>query len=233
MKASMTLFRGLSAFPLTPADPDLLREMLRLRLISNLSDEYENAQFADIWASICVSHVFGEESSSFLIERSLMRPRNVLKLFNHARAFAVNFGKEKIDQDDFFKGLKAYSQDLLIELGRELSDVFPQAADLLYYFIDSESKLSVKELDRIILEAGIEAKDVDSIREFLLYHGVLGLCLEDKDQYIFDVGYDLKQIQIRLNRLGANARFVLNPAFVPALEIKDELFERQTAFALN
>lgn len=215
------------------SDPDLLREMLRLRLVSNLSDEYENAQFADIWASICVSHVFGEESSSFLIERSLMRPRNILKLFNHARAFAVNFGKEKIDQDDFFKGLKAYSQDLLIELGRELSDVFPQAADLLYYFIDSESKLSVQELENIILEAGIEAKDVDAIREFLLYHGVLGLCLEDKDQYIFDVGYDLKQIKIRLTRLGANARFVLNPAFVPALEIKDELFERQAALALD
>lgn len=145
----------------------------------------------------------------------------------------MNFGKEKIDQDDFFKGLKAYSQDLLIELGRELGDVFPQAVDLLYYFIDSESKLSVQELESIILEAGIAKEDVDSIREFLLYHGVVGLCLEDKDQYIFDVGYDLKQIKIRLDRMGANARFVLNPAFVPALEIKDELFERQAALALE
>ena len=215
------------------SNPDLLREMLRLRLISNLNDEYENAAFSDIWASICVSPVFGEESSSFLIERSLMRPRNLLKLFNYARAFAVNFGKEKVDIDDFFKGLKAYSQDLLIEVNRELSDVFPEAANLLYYFIDSEVKMNVQELEKIIFEAGVDAKNVDAIREFLLYHGLLGLSLEDKDQYIFDVGYDLKQIKIRLERLGANAKFVLNPAFVPALEIKDELFERQAALALT
>ena len=215
------------------SDPDLLRELLRLRLVSNLNDDFENARFAEIWSSICVSHVFGEESSNFLIERSLMRPRNVLKLFNHARAFAVNFGKEKIEQEDFFKGLKAYSQDLLVELDRELSDVFPQASNLLYYFIDSTRTLTVQELDKIILEAGIDASDIEAIREFLLYHGVLGLSLENKDQYIFDVGYDLKQIQIRLTRLAENARFVLNPAFIPALEIKDELFERQAALALE
>ena len=168
-----------------------------------------------------------------MIERSLMRPRNVLKLFNHARAFAVNFGKEKIDQDDFVKGLKAYSQDLLIELDRELSDVFPQAADLLYYFIDSEAKLSVQALGRIFTEARIKPEDFEVIREFLIYHGVLGLSLEDRDQYIFDVGYDLKQMKIRLARLGENARFMLNPAFVPALDLKDESFERQVALALD
>lgn len=215
------------------SDPDLLRELLRLRLVSNLDDEYAHAQFADIWGSICVSHVFGEESSSFLIERSLMRPRNVLKLFNHVRAFAVNFGKEMIEQEDFIKGLKAYSQDLLIELGRELGDVFPQAADLLYYFIDSTPTMGIQELDKIILEAGIDINDLETIREFLLYHGVLGLSLEDKDQYIFDVGYDLKRIQVRLSRLANDARFVLNPAFIPALEIRDELFERQAALSLG
>ncbi len=50
-------------------DPDLLRELLRLRLVSNLDDDFEDASFADIWAAISISHVFGEESSSFLIVR--------------------------------------------------------------------------------------------------------------------------------------------------------------------
>ena len=85
---------------------------------------------------------------------------------------------------------------------------------------------------KIILEAGISENKLKTIRDFLLYHGVLGLCLEDKEQYIFDVGYDLKQILVRLERLGENARFVLNPAFAPALEIKDQLFDQQTSFSL-
>jgi hypothetical protein len=215
------------------SDPDLLRELLRLRLVSKLDSDFVDANFFQVWSSICVSHVFGEESSSFMIERSLMRPRNVLKLFNHARAFAVNFGKEKIEQEDFIRGLKTYSQDLLIELGRELGDVFPEASDLLYYFMDSSSSFTIDELKRIIDEAGIDQDKVETIKEFLLYHGVIGLRLEGKDQYIFDVGYDLKQIKVRLSRLGNGARFVLNPAFVPALEIKDELFERQAALAFH
>jgi hypothetical protein len=80
-------------------------------------------------------------------------------------------------------------------------------------------------------EATIPEERHETIRDFLLYHGVIGLRLDDKDQYIFDVGYDLKQILIRVNRLGTEARFVLNPAFAPALEIKDELFEQQSSFA--
>lgn len=214
------------------SDPDLLRELLRLRLISNLGDEFEGASFQDIWAGISESHVFGEETSSFLIDRSLMRPRNVLKLFSHARAFAVNFRKEKIDQEDFHKGLKTYSQDLLIELDRELSDVFPEAKDLLYYFIDSPSLVTLDQLYSVMSEATIPEERHGTIRDFLLNHGVIGLRLDDKDQYIFDVGYDLKQILIRVNRLGTEARFVLNPAFAPALEIKDQLFEEEWSFAL-
>lgn len=210
------------------SDPDLLRELLRLRLISNLGDDFEKASFQNIWGGISESHVFGEEASSFLIDRSLMRPRNVLKLFNHARAFAVNFRKEKIDQEDFYKGLKTYSQDLLIELDRELSDIFPEAQDLLYYFIDSSSVVTLDQLYSVMSEAAIPEERKETIRDFLLNHGVIGLRLSDKDQYIFDVGYDLKQILIRVNRLGAEASFVLNPAFAPALEVKDQLFEQQS-----
>ena len=139
----------------------------------------------------------------------------------------MNLRKEKIDQDDFYKGLKTYSQDLLIELDRELSDVFPVAKDLLYHFIDSEPIVTLGELYKVMLEAGIDQKQHETIRNFLLYHGVIGLCLKGKEQYIFDVGYDLKQILIRVNRRGKNARFMLNPAFAPALGLKDQLHERR------
>lgn len=209
------------------SDDDLLREMLRLRILSNLEDVQEDTGFFDIWGQISDSHVFGEESSGFIIERSLMRPRNVLKLFNHARGYSVNLRKDKIDQNDYYKGLKAYSQDLLVELDRELSDVYPLAKDLLYNFIESTSVISIAELDGIMHRAGIGEGSRDSIRDFLLYHGVLGLKAPEKDQYIFDVGYDLKQLVFRMKRLGDDVKFVMNPAFEPALEIKDQVFNGQ------
>jgi hypothetical protein len=113
-------------------EPDLLREMLRLRLVSALDAKARDIPFEQIWPTFCVSHYHGEESADYLIERSLMRPRNVLKIFNHCRGFATNFRHAKIDEDDIERGLRAYSNDLLVELNHELTDVFPAARDLLY-----------------------------------------------------------------------------------------------------
>lgn len=213
-------------------DGDLLREMLRLRLVSNVDEVPNDAGFFDVWSQVSESHVFGEESSSFIIERSLMRPRNVLKLFNHARAFSVNLRKEKIDQEDYYKGLKTYSQDLLIELDRELSDVYPIAKDLLYHFIDCNSDISISDLEKILHDAGISNDMHESIRDFLLYHGVLGLKIGGKEQYIFDVGYDLKQLVFRMKPMGNDVVFVMNSAFEPALEVKNSSFGGQQSFGI-
>ena len=124
----------------------MLREMLRLRLVSGLNANLDKVDFQTIWHELCVSHYRGEETSAYLIDRSLMRPRNLLKIFNHCRGFATNFNRQKIDESDIEKGLKAYSADLLEELDRELTDVFPEARDLLYYFLDAPAVISRSEL---------------------------------------------------------------------------------------
>ena len=61
-------------------DADMLREMLRLRLVSGMHGDLDEMDFQTVWHELCSSHYRGEETSSYLIDRSLMRPRNVLKL---------------------------------------------------------------------------------------------------------------------------------------------------------
>jgi hypothetical protein len=131
-------------------EPDLLREMLRLRLVSALDGKAKNMDFVQIWPTFCVSHCHGEETSGYLIERSLMRPRNILKIFNHCRGFATNFRHVKIDEEDIEKGLRAYSNDLLVELDHELTDVFPAARD---HFLDAAAVMSDGELSALIKSA--------------------------------------------------------------------------------
>jgi len=55
----------------------------------------------------------------------------MIKMFTHAKGFAANLAHPKIDDSDLVKGIRAYSQDLLVELDHELTDVFPAAKDLL------------------------------------------------------------------------------------------------------
>src|ERR1700730_4123188 len=57
-------------------DADLLREMLRLRLVSVLADDDADSTFERLWPKVVTSQFSGEETSAYIIERSLMRPRN-------------------------------------------------------------------------------------------------------------------------------------------------------------
>lgn len=202
-------------------DPDMLREMLRLRLISGFEGMADDVSFDRIWREICVTHFHGEETSAYFIDRSLMRPRNFLKIFAHSKGFANNFNHNKIDESDIEKGMKAYSQDLLIELDHELADVFPSAPDILYHFLDQSSENTKNEINNILLAGGIDASDLEKAFTFLLYYGVIGLKVGNGVQYIYDVNYDSKILTTRTQRQGDSAKFVINRAFWDALDIRN------------
>ena len=109
------------------SDADMLREMLRLRLVSGLNADLDKVDFPTVWHELCTSHYRGEDTSTYLINHSLMRPRNLLKIFNHCRGFATNFNRQKIEEYDIEKGLKSYSADLL-ESGPRVDGRFPRGA---------------------------------------------------------------------------------------------------------
>ncbi|NUY32982.1 hypothetical protein F0160_21075 [Paraburkholderia sp. JPY303] len=200
-------------------DPDMLREMLRLRLVANIKAAEGERDFEKIWRQVCISHYRGEETSAYMIERSLMRPRNLLKIFSHSKGFANNFSHNRIEESDIEKGIKAYSQDLLIELDHELSDVFPDTPDVLYGFLDHKPVASRLEIEETLLSAGVRPDATDKVFSFLIYYGVVGLIVDGEVQYIFDVNYDSKILTARAQKQGDNARFGINPAFRDALGI--------------
>jgi hypothetical protein len=197
-------------------DADQLRELLRLRLVSALRLD-KNVPLDRIWPRVCATHYHGEDTTSFMIERSLMRPRNLLKMFAYARGFATNLSRMAITEEDIEKGVRAYSQDLLVDLGHELVDIFPDTKDLLYYFMEAKREMSLSDLCGVLNAAGIDESAYMIVLDFLFYYGVIGLRTSTGDQYIFNVNYDPKVLQIRAELAGDTARYVLNPAFAPAL----------------
>jgi len=65
-----------------------------------------------------------------MIERSLMRPRNLIDLVHLCRSHAVNLGKERIDAEDIRRGEDAYSTELVSNISFEIRDVYPEAQDV-------------------------------------------------------------------------------------------------------
>lgn len=200
-------------------DPDLLREMVRMRMAVN--DKIpDDVSFDSVWGEICVSHIDGTESSQYMIERSLMRPRNLLKIIAHCRGSAVNLHHGNIEEGDIRKGLAGYSIDLLIDIDQELTDIDSRAAGLVYVFRKERHQMSRDDVDIFCDIKGIPSSDVNRIVSFLIYYGFFGLCVGDDDpQYIHDVGYDMKMMDVTIQKHAAALRYEINPAFWPALSI--------------
>lgn len=200
------------------SDPDLLREVLRKRLAQSFPGP---VTFAQAWGHICVSHYEGEETSQFLIGRSLMRPRNLLKIISYCKSFAINLDHEKIESEDIIKGLRSYSNDLVLEADRELADVEPSARGLLYEFVGEPAELSEMSLHALLEKYAETEESMLRIIDFLLYLGFLGVKVgTEEPRYIYDFGYDLGILRAMHRKKKDTSLFVLNPAFWLALEVR-------------
>lgn len=203
------------------SDPDMLRELLRRRMIySNMPDR----RFEDLWQSLCVSHVAGEESSQYLIDRCLMRPRGLIDLVNHCRGYAVNLSHPKIQTDDLLKGMQAFSSDLVVDIGYEIRDVMPAAENVLYAFIDEPQTIPGNDLKTLLRRGGIADEKVADITTILLWYGVLGVRrMDGAITYIYNVNYEMPILKGILKKLEEEGLvYVVNPAFVPGLQIRED-----------
>jgi hypothetical protein len=204
------------------SDPDLLREMIRRRLLySGLPDK----SFGELWPRICVSHVAGEESSQYLIDRCLMRPRALIDLANYCHGFAVNLGHPKIEVSDINKGIAAFSSDLVKDIGFEIRDVFPDAENVLYAFIDEPQTLPAKELTGLLERGGIVPANIEEIVDLLLWYGVLGVRrIDGIVSYIYTVNYEMQILRGIIRKLDSQRGlvYVINPAFIPGLQIRED-----------
>lgn len=198
------------------SDPELLRQMLRKRLTRNLDKTLE---FGKVWNKVCVTHYLGEETSQYLIDRSLMRPRNLLKVFNACRGFAVNLQHEQIQAEDLEKGVRAYSSDLLIEADQELTDIEPAANKLIYQFVNESTEYTREEVNLLYELHGLDKEKWNRVTEFLMYFGVVGIRHHNEDAvYIYSVGYDMQILRTLLSKF-TTATFTINPALWPALGV--------------
>jgi hypothetical protein len=203
------------------SEPELLRDMLKQRLVYNGLDR--KASFEELWRMIAVSLVNGEESSQYLIERSMMRPRFLLNLVSHCRGYAINLGHDKIQADDIRRGLDAFSTDLIYDIDLEIRDVLPFAEDVLYTFFGQSARLTEQDVIALLSQK-FNTDQLQKLFNILLWYGVIGVIRQDgSEAFIYSVNYDMKRLIALLNLVPPEQRtFCINPAFWLGLEINTQ-----------
>ncbi len=204
-------------------DPNLLLEVLRRRFLS--SGIRSDIHFEDIWHQVCASHISGEDSAYYIVDRCLMRPRSLIEFLRFCRSHAVNLGHTKIEIEDILHGEERYSTQLVNDISYEISDILPKAGNVLYELIECPPELNQELLDRIITKITNDETLKSRIIEILLWYGVLGFKRADGDNtFIYTMRYDMKRLRALLAKHASeNFSYVINPAFWKGLEIHTSL----------
>lgn len=204
-------------------DPAMLRELVRRRIVVGAG--LPETTFDETWRTVCVSHIDGEETSQYLIDRCLMRPSFLIDLLSHCRGFAANLRHERIEQDDIRKAVAAYSADLVADIDHDVRDVLPQAESALYAFIEAPTRMTELDVKKALLAGGIDEGLTERVTDYLVWYGALGLCREgDEVTYIYspDVNYSSQLFNAIRRKIAAAGpvSYAVSPAFWSSLSIK-------------
>jgi len=192
-------------------DPEVFKEIIRRRII--YSTELEQP-FDILWGHFFETHIKGEESFSYILNRTLMRPREVLRFTRESVNTAVNRGHDKISEADILQAEKIYSDDLLVDITFDLKDVSPDYTDVPYAFISCRPVLSENGVKKRLAEANVPFDQMQKAIDLLLWFGFLGIYVnEDEERYSFQFQHDIKKMQ----SVEGEFAYCIHPGFRKAL----------------
>jgi hypothetical protein len=160
-------------------DPEFFKQMVLQRIRSSVTI---SGSFDQVWATIFPTHVGTYDAFSYIIDRTLMRPRDLLNFLHRAVEVAINRGHDRVLADDVLKAEAIYSEDILKSMSFEIRDVFPSVPDPLYGFLGCASHMTKEEVTKIFLEAGFPPSELEEVLKLLVWFGFLGVQDNDSDR---------------------------------------------------
>ena len=198
-------------------DEELFRQIVLKRIESSTNLQ---GNFREIWQQVFESHIATQDTFTYILDRTLMRPRDLLSFLQKAIQIATNRGNKIVTQSDILQAEKSYSEDIFLLTSYEIEDTYPKYKFVLYSFQGCNHELTIEKVKELLMTTGIEENEVDKVIELLLWFGFLGINIFNKDEekYSYSVQYNLRHLLYPINTGDAN--FVIHPAFRSALEIK-------------
>ena len=192
-------------------DADLFKDIIGRRIAQSTGIE---RPFDELWATFVAPHVRGEDSFQFILSRTLMRPREVLRFVGACINTAVNHRHDKVSESDILQAERAYSAEALVDISLEMRDVKFQYDNVPYAFIGCGAVLSRHQVEEQLEAAGIHGADLPEVIELLLWFGVMGIYVsEDDERHSYQFEHDPKLMIAGVR----NYAYCIHPAFRAAL----------------
>jgi hypothetical protein len=169
------------------SDRELLLKMFERRVLQGFGGN--PPAWETVWNKISVPTVNGQPTLDFLIDASLMRPRYLIRLFETARRRAVTLGRDLIDEVDYKAGLEELGWQVLEDFDRELTDVIPDAEELLFDLAQLGSSTSLSQIRHVIKNKINDPGVAEAVIDVLVWTGCIGVNNSERTYYISDCGF--------------------------------------------
>jgi hypothetical protein len=209
--AGMADYGKLSAYSIEWSDREQLISLFNHRL--NMEDEKGFRKLE--MDSISDKFVDGIPVLEYLIDKCLMRPRYLIRLFETARRRALTLNKEKIEESDYQFATRELGWQVLEDFDREIADIVPDGSSLLFEILTHHDDLTPDKLRYICQRKIIRKELVEKFIEVLIWSGALGIVRDQKVVYIFDCGYS-RQYMSSLIESNGGLSLSLHPTLMAA-----------------
>lgn len=199
-------------------DPVLFQDVIRKRISASTGLE---GDFQEVWHQIAEPAVGTEDSFRYLIDRTLMRPRDLLLFAQRAIQVALSRSHDRVTGEDIKHAESGYSEEALSWLGYEMEDTHPGISDALLAFHGAPIAMARSEVADLLMEANIPEEGVDRTIELLLWFGFLGVRVSStKELFAYAVQFNLRRLTHPIET--GSGRFVIHPMFRVALAVGED-----------
>jgi hypothetical protein len=196
-------------------DREFFKELIvqRIKSSTGLTGSFEN-----IWAAVFDTHLGTEDAFQYIIDRTLMRPRDLLNFLHRAIEVAINRGHERVSGDDILKAEETFSEDILLSIAFEIRDVYPTVSEPLYEFLGCPAAMPVEDATSKLESAGFAKDRLDEAIDLLLWFGFFGVQEGEieKPTYAYQMRHNLAKLVAPLKH--KKGVLVVHPAFRKALQ---------------
>lgn len=196
-------------------DPELFAEIVGQRIRASTGLEGTGR---DLWGELAVSHLAAEDTFNYVVDRTLMRPRDVLLFVRKLVETAINRGHTRIEAEDISSAERQYSDDMVLNTAYEIADTHPRTADAVYAaFQGAREVLTYADVVGRLLNAGLTDDEIDASLDVLLWFGFLGVAADDAELYSHTVQFNIPRLRSLVG--GGSSKFVIHPAFRAGLGV--------------
>jgi hypothetical protein len=197
-------------------DRQLFRDIVHRRITSGTDLD---GDFHEIWSTVAEPNIGIEDSFDYIVDRTLMRPRDAILFVQRAQQVALNRSHLRISADDIQQAETGYSEESLIQLGLEMEDTHHGMADALFAFQGSAAMLSPQDVEETLTRGQVPEDGISRAVDLLLWFGFLGVQVAEGDpMYSHTVRFTMRRLTHPID--AGTGQYIIHPAFRKALGIE-------------